>query len=266
MLVFLLVRVGYEAGRSVPGIGMSAPITTRQIWFYGLAAAALIIQVIVDLNSVLPDAIATPLEESGETWMFVLLLCAHVQFVRPRLPPTQHGWILSAMVAGGYAAVAVALHKSGGLLPPSLVTLHEPWFAMVPLTLYFQLPRPVRWPGVYSAVTLVGIAVFYDVGFVFDQSESLGLLVLAPIAFDIADPRILDPRARDRPIVLAFWCLSLAVLWLVLMTFVGEIRWDLTDPWEQFTDYTYRTNECIPAVLLVHLFFSNWMSRDTRPH
>jgi hypothetical protein len=237
---------------------MSVPVTTRQVWFYGLAAAGLIIQVTVDLGNLLPDAVATPLEQSGESLMFTLLLCAHIQFVRPHLPPTQRGWILSAAVACGYLTVAVALHEGG--FPPSLETLHEPWAAMFPLTLYFQLSRPVRWPGAYSFAVLVFIVVFFDVGHVLDQSESLGALVLAPIAFDIADPRILNRSARDRPIVRACWLATLAVLWLVLTVFVGEPKWNLTDPWEQLVDYTYRSSEIMPALLLVHLFFSDWIS------
>jgi hypothetical protein len=224
----------------------------------------LILQVTVDLSVLLPDAAATQLEASGEIWMFVLLLCAHIQFVRPHVPPTSRGWGLSAAVACGYLVVAVAIHQSG-LLPPSLETLHEPWAAMFPLTLYFQLPRPVRWPGAYSLAVIGLIVVFHDVGIVLDQSESLGALVLAPIAFDVADPRILDPRARDRPIVRVCWYCTLVVLWLVLTIFVGEPKWDLTDPWEQVVDYTYRTSEIMPALLLVHLFFSDWISPVGRP-
>lgn len=254
---------GSEAGRIVVGFAMSVRITTRQIWFYGLAAAALIAQVTVDLGDVLPDAVATPLEQSGEVWMFVLLLCAHVQFVRPHLPPTQHGWILSAAVACGYLTVAVGIHQ-GGFLPPSLETLHEPWAVMFPLTFYFQLTRPLRWPALYVVATLIGIVVFYDVGVVLDQSEALGALVLAPIAFDIADPRVLDSRARDRLIVRACWCSALVVLWLGLTIFVGEPKWNLTHLWERLIDYTYRTNEVMPALVLVHLFFSDWISGSSR--
>ena len=164
------------------------------------------------------------------------------------------------MVAIVYLTVAVALHNNGGVLPSDLDTLNEPWAAMFPLTLYFQLLRPLRLPGVYSVATLIGIVIFYDVGLVLDQSEALGALVLAPIAFDIADPRILDRRARDRPVVRVCWLLTLATLWLVLTFSVAEPKSNLTDPWEQVIDYTYRASEIMPALLLVHLFFSEWIS------
>ena len=66
-----------------------------------------------------------------------------------------------------------------------------------------------------------------------------------------------EPRARILgAVLLVFVAIALPVS--------GDEVGAPPHPWERVVDYTYRTSEIMPALLLVHLFFSDWMSGPAR--
>lgn len=241
---------------------MTPSVRTKSVVFYLVAALSLILIVVQGMSDILPSIVQWPIERSGESAMLALLICAYIQFVRPRLASGAQGWRTATAI--GFGCLVVALILRDGRMPSALGTLNEPWVAMFPLVLYFQIRRPLRWPLAYSFVVLAGTIALFNHGLVSDQAESIVAIMLAPIAFDVADPTILERRSADRPIARGIWCIVLAVSWTLLTVFVRDPREGLSGFVDRGFDYALRSDETILGLLIVHVYFSYVLGRAWR--
>lgn len=158
----------------------------------GVVVAGILLQV---LPVALPPAVAVRVAHNSEGFVLALLLAPWIQFVRPRLAGRAAEWPVTLAAAAASAAVGVLLVATD--LPSRFRTLNEAFLALAALLPYVQVRRPVpRWvPVVVSGAALAAIVLGLHEKGVVDQAETLAVLVLAPVAFDLVDRRVLDPGA-----------------------------------------------------------------------
>ena len=97
-------------------------------------------------------------------------------------------------------------------LPSRWRTLNETFLALALLLPYLQLRRPLprALPSGIAVVLLVVVVAFESTAAVTDLAETFGILILAPVAFDLVDRGILDPQpaARTRWLWYAWRCVG----------------------------------------------------------
>jgi hypothetical protein len=221
-----------------------------RVLFYGAVLLLLVSTVTGLLAALLPEDVATSGAHNSEGYVILLGVAAWIEFVRPRIPPG--AWRVTAAASGTSLAVALVLLLAG--LPTPLATLNEAFFALAVLIPWLQLPRPVPRPA--FALPLVAAAVpvvLHGDAAVVRADEVLAAFVLFPIALDLVDRGILDPRQPRRlPLVVA-WLAGIVVVVLaahLLRTPAPQ------GPGQDLVDFLSRVNEVFIAVFFVHVYFT----------
>ena len=225
-----------------------------------LVVAGVLLQV---LPLLLPEAVAGRIGRNSEGLVLALLLAGWIQYARPRLAGTPRAWPVTALVVGVLVAVGVVLLLSD--LPSRFRTLNETFLAAALVIPYLQVRRPLpRGLAAGLAVAVLGLTVvFHRSGTVTDLAETIGVLLLVPIAFDLVDRGILDPGARTSPRLRVAWY---AVIVLAPLTFTAlEYGLGVDGLLGEAVRYSVRIAEAFVALLLLHLHFAVVLRRTGRP-
>ncbi len=238
---------------------MTKPSVRSAVFFGALIAVAALINwhVFADF---LPATLATEIGHNREALGLAILLCPVIQWFRPWAARQRHPMALAVMLGVALYAFGRWMEYHSGWTS-DYYTYSESFYGAAFLTVYVQPRRPMRWGLVVTPVVLLMIVVFFNTGWVLDQSEDLVMLLLGPLAFDLFDRRILDRSAPDRPGLRLGWVLSLAAAWFVLWRLAKMVRPDLSGPFDYTVDYGYRAAEAYWGILLVHVYFSYWLGR-----
>ena len=225
--------------------------------FYGGLGAVLALVWLEALDRVLPDGIAEQIGHNTEGILLVLLLAGWIQFVRPRITGTSHERLVTGIVAAVALVGAVALLATD--LPSRFKTLNETLLAASLLVPYLQLRRPLgRWPLGVAALLLLAVVVAHDAPVIVLLAETLGMLILAPVALDLVDRGILDPVAWTSRLRRWAWY-AVLVGAPVAFSLVGA-----ADPGGALgtaNGYAIRTIEAFLAFLLLEVFFAVCLGR-----
>jgi len=233
-------------------------LATRTWIFY--AALTLVLVIIIQgdlLPLLLPDKLADQVGNQGEAVVGAMLMAVTIQFVRPRVALMNRPYV--AIIGYALTLAAIGIYLLYSSLPGQYATYSEPFVAAGVLAVYFQVPRPFSKGLWLTPIMLAIIVIGFDLTFVLQQSENLVWVMLAPIAFDVVDRRILDPSAEDRPRLRIAWCASLVAAWLVAWQVATAMRPDIVGPLEFAVDYAHRASEVYWGLLLIHLYFSYWL-------
>ena len=231
--------------------------------FYGGLALVLASTLFQWLGKVAPDAVASRVGHNSEGYLAALAVVSWIQYVRPRLTGHRREWLVTAAVAALWLALGLALVASD--LPSRWRTLNETCLALALLLPYLQLRRPL--PRAVPAGIAVGLFVvvvaFESTAAVTDLAETFGILILAPVAFDLVDRGILDPTARTTPRTRWLWYATLVVVPIVLS--VLEYRVGVDGVLGVAVRYGVRVTEAFVCLLLVELYLAVLLGRTGRP-
>jgi hypothetical protein len=211
----------------------------------------------------LPDGFASRIGHNSEGLVLALVVAAWVQFQRPRLTAGRREWAVTGVAAAILLALGVALLLSD--LPSRFRTLNETFLALALLIPYLQLRRPLSRRVVWGAagVILLVVVLFNRSAAVTDLAETLGVLLLAPLAFDVVDRGILDPGAATSPRLRRTWY---ALLIAAPVCFsVLEYRIGVDGLLGEAVRYAVRITEAFVCLLLVELYFAVALQRTGRP-
>jgi hypothetical protein len=232
----------------------------RSVVFF---AAVLVVAAMINWHefaNFLPATLATEIGHNREALGLAFLMCPVIQWFRPWACQQRYPVLLAV-------ALGLALYAFGWWMEyhsgwsSDYYTYSESFYGAALLTVYVQPRRPMR-SGLWLTPGIVlMIVVFFNTGWVLDQSEDLVMLLLGPLAFDLFDRRILDRSAPDRPGLRLGWVVSLAVAWFVLWRLAYAVRPELSGPFDYSVDYAYRAAEAYWGILLVHVYFSYWLGR-----
>jgi hypothetical protein len=215
--------------------------------FFSVMALVIVVLVIKAQQRFLPAVLARQFGHNSEVFALAILVVAAV-LARRRQPPAPPAW--HVVVAG--ALLALGLLVLYGPVPATVKTLNEPIFAGSLLWLYVLIPRPLPRAWLISPVLVVVVAVGYHTALITAQAESIVALVLAPLALDVADRRLLEPRAQDRP-VLRWLMIAFLLLFPVLMIAVkGDLA---TGALAEAVKYCSRGTEGFWGLAVVLLYF-----------
>ena len=207
----------------------------------------------------LPGGVADRIGHNSEGLLLALILSLWIEHARPKVSGSRLEWPLTLVVAIACAAAAVVLLWTD---PPSRFrTLNEPLFAAAVLVPYIQVRRPLP-PNValFASLTVLAVIVFGErTQVVTDLAEALGVLVLAPVAFDIVDRGILDPEAPTSARLRYAWYAFLVVTPIAFS--VLEYAVDLSGVAGEVTRYGVRIAEAFLCMLLVELYFAVGLGR-----
>lgn len=214
------------------------------------------------LPLVLPAPAATRIGHNSEGLVLALVLAAWIQFARPRLAARPAGARRAATVAAAGACLALAVGLLASDLPSRFRTLNEAFLAAAVLIPYLQARRPLpRFVPVLAAAAVLGVvAIGLRSETVTLLAESFGVLLLAPIGFDLVDRDILDPSARPSAAARRAWygfLVAAPVVFSVLEYQVG-VGGDVVR-------YLVRVNEAFLCVLLVEVYFAYVQSAHGSP-
>jgi hypothetical protein len=165
------------------------------VLFYGGLALVLALILLERLDDLIGSSPAAHIGHNSETYLAAIVLGGWIQYVRPRLTDTRYEWVVAIAVGVVLLAIGIALVQTH--LPSRFRTLNEAFVAVGLLVPYLQLRRPLPRAvsiGVPAALILLVLAVG-DVGVVKDQAESVVMLILIPIGFDLVDRGILQSDA-----------------------------------------------------------------------
>ena len=230
--------------------------------FYGGLALLLASILFQWLGKIAPDAIATRVGHNSEGYLAALVVAAWIQYVRPRLSGHRAEWVVTALAAAVALAVGLALLASD--LPSRWRTLNETFLALALLLPYLQLRRPLpRAVPIGIAVVLFGAVVaFESTAAVTDLAETFGILILAPVAFDLVDRGILDPTARTSTRTRWLWYVALAVVPIVLSVLEYQVGVDGVAG--VAVRYGVRVTEAFVCLLLVEVYLAVLLGRTGR--
>lgn len=229
--------------------------------FYGGLLVVLAAIVFKVLGNVLPHPLARPIGFNSESYTLLLLLAPWIQFVRPRLAGSKWEWPVTLAAAAACVVIGLLLYKSH--LPSQWKTLNEAFFAGG-LIAYLQLRRPLPpWvPIVISGGVLAMIVLASDNAIITGVAEALGVLILLPLAVDVFDRRILNPKAPRSPALQYGWW-GFLVLAPVVFSVLNRTL-DDGGALDQVARYGVRPQEAFVAVLLLGLYFAVLHSRQVR--
>lgn len=200
----------------------------RRVAAWGLCIALAVLLVLIvtgALPHLAPAGLARRVSYNSEAYLFALVLAVWILGALPRLDVrTRMAWAVGA----GVVWMTIGLLLLASDLPSRIRTLNEPALALGLLIPYVSLRRPLpRWVALL-VVPVLGLVV-WAVGWapdswVIDQAESLGLVVLAVLTFDLVDRHLLRPGAPTAPRVRWMW-LGFLVLEPVAVSALGtEVR------------------------------------------
>ena len=230
--------------------------------YYGLLVVVLLAILLQLLPLVLPGAVAGLVARNSEGLLLALLVSLWIQWARPWLAGRREEWALTGLVVALCAVAGVLLLLSD--LPSRFRTLNETFLAVAALLPWLQLRRPLPRPVVVGvALALLGAVVLFNrTPVVTDLAETLGALVLFPIALDLVDRGILDPRAVTRTGLRWVWY---AVLVAAPVAF-SVLQYDVGLPGiaGEATRYLVRIAEAFVCLLVVEFWFAVVLGRTGR--
>lgn len=174
--------------------------------FYGGLVVLLLVIVTGLLSQVLPSGMATRVAYNSEGYLFAVVLAGWLQFGMPRLQDSARmKWAIGLGLF--WALVGIALILSD--LPSRIRTLNEAALALALLIPYLTLRRPLpRWT-LLSVPAMIGMVVWGVAldpeGWIVDQAEAYGFLILAVLTFDVVDRALLEPGRVSRTWTLWAW-------------------------------------------------------------
>lgn len=221
--------------------------------FY-LGLAVLLAGILLEAVAVLPGPLAVRLAHNSEGFLAALAVAGWIQFARPRLSSTGRERLVTGLAAVACLAAGLALLATH--LPGRFRTLNETFLALALLLPYLQLRRPLPRPlaAGLSAGLFVVVVLFESTAAVTDLAETVGLLILAPIGFDLVDRGILDRRAPTSARARTLWYVALAALPVVFS--VLQYRVGLTGVPGVAVRYAVRVTEAFVCMLLVDVYFA----------
>jgi len=231
--------------------------------FYGGLLLALLGVLVPVWPAVLPGPLASRIGNNTEAFSFALVLAAWIQFVRPRLTGSSREVLGTVCAAVLFLAAGLGLLVSGW--DSRFVTLNEPLVALSVLIPFVQLRRP--WAR-RLAVPLAGTALLVMVvggeriSLVTDQAESLGFLLLVPVALDVVDRGVLDPSSTTSVLRRRLWYAALVVAPVLLS--VVQYRLGVDGLVGTGTRFGVRIAESFIGALLLSLYFAvglGWTGR-----
>lgn len=230
--------------------------------FYGGLALLMASILFQWLGKVVPGPLATRIGHNSEGYVAALAVAAWIQYARPRLTGHRREWPVTALVAA--VSLAIALVLLAGDLPSRWRTLNETFLALALLLPYLQLRRPLPrvLAGGIAAGLFVVVVAFESTAAVTDLAETFGLLILAPIAFDLVDRGILDPAARTSGRSRWLWYAALVVVPVLLS--VLEYQVGVDGLLGVAVRYGVRITEAFGCLLLVHLYLAVGLGRTGR--
>jgi hypothetical protein len=231
----------------------------RSVLFYVVTGAVLLVLVTKRQHDFLPPGVSSQVGHNSEIFALALLMCPIVQFGVPRLRARPVPLVATLLVAAPLALLAAAIFWLP--TPGTVRTLNEPVVAAAVLTVYVVLRRPVRLAWLLPLPAVALIVLFYDLAFVQAQAESLVVLVLAPLGFDVFDRTILDRRRTGGAAVRYCWYAFLLV-WPALMLWANDAQTG-TGVISQAIDYQARGAEGFWGLLVTEAYFTTWL-RGTR--
>lgn len=233
--------------------------TVLGIVFYGGLTAVLLGIWFEIFPMFLPAAVADRIGHNSEGVLLTLLLALWIQYARTNLFGSSREWPLTSAAASACLAIAIFLLLTD--LPSRFRTLNETFLAATVLIPYVQVRRPLpsnlaTWLSVAMLVTIV-FSQRTQIGT--DLAESLGVLVLAPIGFDIVDRGILDPEAPTSTRLRYAWYVTLVVTPIAFSLL--EYRLDLSGAAGEVTRYAVRIAEAFLFMLLVEMYLAVGLGR-----
>lgn len=180
--------------------------------YYGGIAAALALILLRVTDAVLPGHAAKYIAENTEALVYAALVGLAIDLLRPR-GRGRANWAIVATVAVAELVIGWLLVQAiGTSVSPRIATLNEGFLAAAVVTPFVVLRRPVRWAGAVGLALLTAIVVFNRTDFVTQQAESVVMVALAPLAFDVFDRLSLDPAAPATHALRAgFWVAMIAI-------------------------------------------------------
>lgn len=234
--------------------------TALAIVFYGGLLVALAGALLQVWPLLLPSGLASQLGHNTEAYLLVIALGVWIQFVRPSLEAADRAWSVTGAVALGCLAVGVGLLASDW--PSRFRTLNESFLALAVLVPYVTMRRrPSRGRAVALALAVLGVVVLAQpTQLGVDLAETFGMIMLAPLAFDVFDRGMLDPAATTSGRARLVWYGVLAVLPTSLSALeyrlaVGGLAGDLTR-------YGVRIHEAFISMLVLGLYFAVQLHRS----
>lgn len=214
------------------------------------------------LGRIAPAAVSTRVGHNSEGYLAALVVAGWIQYARPRLTGQRREWVVTGLVAAASLTVGLLLVASD--LPSRWRTLNETFLALALLLPYLQLRRPVPrvLPGALAAGLLVVVVVFESTAAVTDLAETFGILILAPVAFDLFDRGILDPRARTTARSRWLWYAALVAVPVALS--VLEYQVGVDGVLGVAVRYGVRITEAFVCLLLVELYLAVGLGRTGR--
>jgi hypothetical protein len=121
--------------------------------------------------------------------------------------------------------------------------------------LYLQLRRPLpRWlPFVLSGAVLAVVVLFGGTSLLTGVAETLGVLLLLPLAVDVFDRRLLERNPPTSPVLACAFYVALAELMVALT--LSE-RAGLSGDLGATIHYVHRMQESFVCLLLVLVYFA----------
>jgi hypothetical protein len=227
--------------------------------FYGGLALVLVLVLLDVLRDLAPAAIAVRVGHNSEGYLAALLVAGWIQFVRPRLAGGPREWPVTGLLAALSLAIGILLIASD--LPSRFRTLNETFLALALLLPYLQLRRPL--PRLVAAALAAGLFVvvvgFESTAAVTDLAETFGILILAPIGFDLVDRGILSRDARTTPRSRWLWYAALLVLPVVFSVLEYQVGVDGVPG--VAVRYAVRVTEAFVCMLLVELYLAVGLGR-----
>lgn len=165
---------------------------------YGGLCLLLVLILTTALRALVPPPWSSRISYNSEAYLFAVVLGAWVQVGLPRLREEQRmPW--AVMLAVVWAFIGAGLLMSD--LPSRFRTLNEAALALAVLLPYVTLARPLARRSVLLLLLVVVALVVWAVGWapqswVVDQAESLGLIFIAVLTFDVVDLQLLQPARR----------------------------------------------------------------------
>jgi hypothetical protein len=233
------------------------------VLFYVLLVAVLGSVLLQLLPLVLPDGLASRIGHNSEGLALALVVALWIQFARPGLERHRWEWHLTMVAMAVCVAAGLLLLLSD--LPSRFRTLNETFLAAALLIPYLQVRRPLpRGLAVgLSAGILVVVVAWNRTGTVTDLAETLGVLLLAPLAFDLVDRAILDPTAGPADRLRAGWYLFLVAAPLAFSLL--EYRLGVDGVLGEAVRYAVRCTEAFVFLLAVQIYFAIALGRSGRP-
>lgn len=218
------------------------------------------------LNNLLPSGVARHIAADSEGYVLALLLPLWIEYARPRLTGRRAEPVITAAAAALMLGVFLLLYNSHSIIG-TVTTLNETFFALVFLIPYVQ---PDRRPPAYVAwgctlgVLLVVLVTDRTslIAATTKLAEGYVMMMLAPVAFDVADRGILRPGLPSALRVRQAWWALLVILPLL---FIVLRHAHLGGPAGTADFYATRAQEAFVGMFLVQIYFAIRRSRHLNP-